>query len=777
MSLHQENRRGEEGRREKRGKVKISSSPLLPLSPAKTEKPTSNDNVATLHFTPWSLPASLLLMLGIVMAQQTLPWFVLVMAGLSLASIFLVKAVQRFVDPRWLLPVLLCLPLGFIRFALWDNQANPVLQLVGQEQLYKGVSDGETLTLDEPKGAKVMLSPKGKVGVGYVVLRGEISLAQGKRNPGGFDFAGYLRRRGTWGQLYVDKVTSFVPSPPSVQERLRQAVIAGLPEREAGLAQAMNLGIRDDLGELRDIFAASGLAHILALSGLNVAVLVAALGFALSPLGVWRYPALMLLVVGFLFVVEPSPSVSRAGVMACIVLWSLWRGAGKIDVWATIGLSLLGLLLWNPSWLLDISFQLSYLAVLGLLIFTEPIMKRILGAQHTTLAWWHWKKFFVGSLVVSVAAQLTTLPLIASSFGSLPLLSPLVNVFAVPLATLLVPVGFIVSIVGLISLPGAGLLNSAVVWLYKGLIAIAKLGSVLPQLIWGEISPLGYALFYTGCFAFALLAWGKLKPWRALIVMFVAGVCSAVNIPAHQTPELIFLDVGQGDSTLIRLPNRQEILVDGGGSPFSDFDVGKRTVVPALKALGIDELEMVIASHADTDHIEGLESVLNSIKVERLVIGVSVPDAPVFQRLMAAAEKHDVEIIQVVRGESLTLGEARLDILNPSRQPRDENNANSIAFVLNYQNVPKALLMGDMPIEVEADIAFPDVDIVMAGHHGSKGSTSEALLKATSPEVVVFSYGRNNYGHPNDGLVQRVRALGAEVLETHHAGAIRLSLK
>ncbi len=758
----------------RQGKKPISLSPV-PLSTKQAVK--TNNETPRSHFTPWSLPASLLLALGIVVAQQNLPWFVVLVACLSLTPIFFVKVARGFITLHWLLLILLCLPLGFVRFTLWDNQENSVLQLVGKEQVYKGVSDGETLTLDEPKGAKVLMSPRGKVGVGYVVLRGEISLAQGKRNPGGFDFASYLRRRGIWGQLYVEKINSFTSSPPSLQERLRQAVIAGLPEREAGLAQAMNLGIRDDLGELRDIFASSGLAHILALSGLNVAVLVAALGFALSPLGLWRYPALMLLVIGFLLVVEPSPSVSRAGVMALIVLWSLWRGAGKIDVWATIGLSIFALLLWNPSWLFDISFQLSYLAVIGLLIFTEPLMKKILGAQHNELAWWHWKKFFVGSLVVSIAAQLTTLPLIASSFGSIPLLSPLVNVFAVPLATLLVPIGFVVSVVGLISLPLAALLNNIVVWLYQGLIGIAELGSTLPQLVWGEISPLGYALFYIGCFAFALLVWGKLKPWRGIAIMLVAGSCSAVNIPTHQTPELIFLDVGQGDSTLIRLPNRQEILVDGGGSPFSDFDVGKRTVVPALKALGIDELELVIATHADTDHIEGLESVLTSIKVQRLVIGIPVPDAAVFQRLMNAAEKHNVEVLQVVRGESLTLGDARLDILNPSRQPRTETNANSVAFVLNYQDVPKALLMGDMPIEVEADIAFPDVDILLAGHHGSKGSTSDALLKATSPKIVVFSYGRNTYGHPHDGLIGRVQRLGATVLETHHSGAVRLSLQ
>jgi competence protein ComEC len=773
MSL--KSKQGEEGRG-RGGEKSFASSPHLLIPYTKTQEVKTNTATPRPAFVPWSLPAALFLMLGIVMAQQHLPWFIGFMGCLSLAALFSVRPIRWLLPLRWFLPILLCLPLGFIRFYVWDGQANPILHLVGQEQTYQGVSDGEVLRLEDPKGAKVLLSPKGKVDVGYVVLQGEISLAPGKRNPGGFDFEGYLRRRGIWGQLYVTKVTSFTPSAPSMQERLRRAVIAGLPEREAGLAQAMNLGVRDDLGELRDIFAASGLAHILALSGLNVGVLVAVLGFALSPLGLWRYPALMLLVVGFLLVVEPSPSVARAGVMACIVLWSLWRGAGKIDVWGTIGLSLLSLLLWNPSWLLDISFQLSYLAVIGLLIFTEPMMKKILGEKHNQLSWWHWKKFFVGSLVVSLAAQLTTLPLIASSFGSIPLLSPLVNVFAVPIATLLVPVGFVVAVVGLISLPLAGVLNHLVVWLYKGLIVIAELGSTLPQLIWGEISPLGYVLFYTGCFAFALLVWGKLKPWRALLVMLAAGLCSAVNIPMHETPEIIFLDVGQGDSTLIRLPGRKEILMDGGGTPFSDFDTGKRTVVPALKALGIDELELVIASHADTDHIEGLTSVLNSIKVQRLVIGVLAPDAPVFQSLIEAAQRHHVEVLQVVRGESLTLGEARLDILNPSRHPSEENNMNSVTFVLNYQNLPKALLMGDLPMEAEAGIAFPDVDIVMAGHHGSKGSTSEALLRATSPKYVILSYGRNNYGHPNDGLLQRVKATGATIFATHDAGAIRLPL-
>jgi competence protein ComEC len=767
MSLPQ-SKQGQ-GEKEKRGQGKsFSSSPFLLVSSSETPTEKSTAQNKARPFTPWPLPGAVFLILGVLMSYQDLPWFGMILATVTLGIIFLLATPTRF-----LLPLVLLIPLGFARFTLWEAQPNSLLPLVGKEQVYSGISDGKILTLDNPKGAKVMVSSQDPL-KGKVTLKGEIDLPQGKRNPGGFDFAAYLRRNGIWGQIYVKEVIAQETLPLSIKERLQQAVTAGLPEREAALAEAINLGIRNDLGELRDIFATSGLAHILALSGLNIAILVAVLGFVLKPLGLWRYPLLILLIIGFLSVVEQSPSVFRAGVMACIILVSLWRGAGRIEIWPTLGLSVIFCLLWNPSWLFDISFQLSYLAVIGLMIFVQPISKRFVSQD---LPFWHWKKLIVEASIVSLAAQLTTLPLIASSFGSVPTLSVVINITAVPLASLIAPLGFLVMILGLVSVPLAALVNQGMAWLYKALILQAQLGSSLPNLTWGEVSPLGYGLFYIGCLAFALMIWGRLKPYRALLVMLTAGLCSAVNIPEHPAPEIIFLDIGQGDSTLIRLPGRKEILMDGGGTPFSTFDPGKRIVVPALKALGIDELEMVIASHADADHIEGLISVLELMKVQTLVIGVEALEAPIFKALINIAKRKNIKIIQVRRGESLTLGDARLDILNPPSQPFEENNWNSVTFVLNYKSVPKALLMGDMPIEVESTIAFPQVDIVMAGHHGSKGSTSEALLRATRPKIIVLSYGRNNYGHPHQELMQRIKATGAEILETHHSGAVRLPLE
>ena len=238
-----------------------------------------------------------------------------------------------------------------------------------------------------------------------------------------------------------------------------------------------------------------------------------------------------------------------------------------------------------------------------------------------------------------------------------------------------------------------------------------------------------------------------------------------------------FLDVGQGDSALIKLPGRLEILVDAGGTPFSDFDTGKRVVLPALKALGVDELELVIASHADTDHIEGIVSLLDELPIKQLVIGTPKPGDRLFDEMIDAAAHNGVPVLQVTRGEALSLGPARLDILNPPRKPFEKDNDNSVAFVLNLDGQPKALFLGDASVDVERELAFPDVDILMAGHHGSRTSTSDALLRAAQPEHVVFSYGRNTYGHPNAELVNRILATGAKVYKTKEMGAVRLGLE
>jgi competence protein ComEC len=718
------------------------------------------------RFVAWSLPAALLLLGGIGLNLLHLSPLIMVLLSA------LVVGLSLLMGWRSLLLLTLFMPLGYLRFELWARQTNPLSVQLGQHVTLSGVSDGQYLTLDDPKGVRVVLSPRGRVGAGRVVVSGELALPQGKRNPGGFDYRGYLRRRGVWAQLFVREIDSFTPSPPSARDRLQRGVTANLSPQAAALVQAMALGIRDDLGELRDVFSASGLAHILALSGLHVGILVAALGLLLTPLGRQRFPLLIAFVWLFVLLVGPTPSILRAASMASAVLLSLYFGAGRIAAWPSLALSVIIVLLYNPAFIQDISFQLSYLAVIGLLLIAPPLTRRLLG--EAKLPRWHWRSLTVGGVAISLSAQLTTLPLIASSFGALPLFSPLLNVLGIPLATLLVPMGFLAGVVGVVSLPLAARINQMTQLLASWLIGLAELGASFPALIWGEVSWMGYLYFYLGLSALIFWLWGRLKLWRALVVVICASLLSAFSLPPHPAPEIIYFDVGQGDSSLIRLPGHREILIDGGGSPFSDFDVGGRIVVPALKALGVSSLELVIATHPDTDHIEGLLAVLEQLPVGTLIIGHPEPGNPLFERLMAVAERRRVPVREVRRGETLLLGDARLEILNPPFVPYDNANDNSVAFTFYWQNEAIATFLGDLSIAAERGIAFAPTPILMAAHHGSGSSTSAALLAAVSPEVVVLSYGRNTYGHPHWSVLERIAAVGAKVRATHEEGAVRI---
>ena len=718
----------------------------------------------------WSVPAAFCLVLGIALAAAGLPLWVTLWVSTACAAALLV--VGLLLGMRALLLTVLLVPLGTLRYEMWEARPQPLLPLIGTTQTLSGQSDGTYLTLDDPAGAKVVLSPRGGVRAGRVSLRGDVVAPAAKRNPGGFDYAAFLARRGVGAQVFVDEVTSFEPAAVSVKERLRRGVVAGLKPEQAALMEAMTLGVKDNLDDLQDSFAAAGLAHILALSGLNFGVLIAVVGFLLRPFGVLRYPVMIAFVVGFVALVDASPSVLRAGTMAAALLASLWLGAGRLEPWPALSLAALLALLWNPSSLLDLSFQLSYLAVVGMLIFAGPTLRAI---QASNLSWWHPKALILGTLVVSLAAQALLLPLLAHTFHAVPLLAPLTNIVAIPLATPLVPLGFAAGLLGLVSLPLAGLFNALVSPVAAALIWTANTTAGWPSLGWGEIAPVGFIYYGVGALALALVSFGKLRLWRGLLVVAAALTASTLTPPPHRN-EIVFLDVGQGDSTLIRLPNRVEILVDAGGTPFSDFDIGKNTVVPALRALDVDELELVIASHADTDHIEGLASVLREIPVQQLVIGYPSEDSEAFAAFMEVAEQRGVAVTEVRRGEVLRVGEARLEILHPAMQPLPETNENSVAFVLSALG-QDALFLGDLPSTVEDTLAVPDVDILMVAHHGSRFSTSDRLLEAAKPEQAVLSYGRNNYGHPNGDVLTRLKAHGAQVFHTYEQGAVRVGLE
>jgi competence protein ComEC len=646
---------------------------------------------------------------------------------------------------------------------------DPWASEIGSDVVVHGRSDGALLHVPG-RGALVLRGvpvPDGRVEVG-----GRLEALVERRNPGGFDARAHWRRRGAWAGLRVHEVL-VEPAAASPREALRRGVVAGLSPAAGGLVQAMTLGIRDDLDDLRALFAASGLAHVLALSGLHVGVLAGALGLALRPLGRRAAPLVVLAVALYVLLVGPSPSVVRAALMVVTVATALGLRVGRPALGASLALACAGSLLVSPLWSRDLGFALSYLSVAGILVVTPLLASlwRQRSGRAVAIA-----RAVVGSLAVSAAAQLATASLVASHFGALPLLSPLVNVVAVPLASLLVPTGFLAAVAGLLGEAPARVVNLVTSPLAETLIRLARAASRGPVLPWGEIATGGHVLYAVAVIAVAAALRRILEPWRAALVVVVAIAVSLAVPPPHAVPELVALDVGQGDAVVLRLGGGQAILVDGGGRVGgSGVDMGARVVVPALRALGIVALPVVVSTHADLDHIHGLLAVLATLPVGELWIGHREDERPLFSELLATAARRGVAVREVRRGESVRFGRVRLEVVHPIETSWGEPNDDSVAIVVHVDEVPWALLAGDVTARVERDLPVPPLQVLMTPHHGSATSTSDDLLDATRPRLAIISVGSNRYGHPAAVVLERLTARGVEVRSTRAEGAIRLA--
>ncbi len=600
-------------------------------------------------------------------------------------------------------------------------------------------------------------TPQGRVYVryfprlqdGFYVLEGHLLRPEGRRNPGGFDQRAWLQSQGVSAVLQARQVVRFEPPPPDVRNHLRRQLQSGLSPSAAALVAALTLGERRELGETYTEFQRAGLAHALALSGLHVGILAGFFLLALFWLGRGRYLVALLLLLLYLWLVGPHPSLVRAVTMGGVVLLGLFLGKGRAAVLPTLALTLFLHLTLEPRAILSLSAQLSYLAVLGMALVL-PQLPRLSG----------WKNWLWASLSVTLAAQVLILPLLLHHFHQLPLLSPLTNLLVLPLLSLLVPLGFLKLLLGqLLALP--------VEWLSQLTLGLVSWLSLGPQLRWGEIAPAGFALYYLGLLPLLAALYGR-TPWLRAGTLSATAALAALLPGLWPRAELWQLDVGQGDATLVRLPGRVEILIDGGR------DWAYPRLERALHALGVDEIDLVVATHPDADHIQALPQVLRNFPVGRLITGPRKRGDSLDDALHQAARRHGVPVTQAQAGTVVQVRGARLRFLGPWGDEL-EDNARSLVFVLEYKGF-KALFTGDAPVQAEATWPVEKVHLLKVGHHGSETSTSPSLLQNFQPQMALIGVGNNPYGHPSRAVLERLAQYGVTIHRTDLEGAIQVRL-
>jgi competence protein ComEC len=592
------------------------------------------------------------------------------------------------------------------------------------------------------------------------------------------DFGTYLRHRGYAAALSASTFRYLgPPSSPVVRaaEAVRRAFRGSLqrvfPPREAGLMMGLTLGdtSRLDPGVEED-FKATGLTHLLAVSGENLAMFLApVLGFALW-LGAGRRGRFVIGLSGVVFfglLTRAEPSVLRASAMAVLTMLGIFLGRPR-TVGAIMGGSVLALLAINPTLVYSVGFQLSVAATAGMALLANPIADRL--------------RFLPRGLALAagttVAAQIGVTPVLLYYFGWVPTVTLMANVLAYPTVGPGMLLGLAAAAVGLVSTIGGTLIARLALFPLGYLEGVAHRLARAPLPSITGTTGRSVSLL-AGLALVIVLGWWFARPRRlhrraALALTLLVPIIvwtRAFAAGAPPTLTVTFFDVGQGDAALIESPGGAHILIDGGPDP----DV----VATKLAALGVHRLDLVVATHPHADHVAGLPVVLARIPVALVVDPGCAGTSPFYAAFLRAVAANGAPFRHPRVGAELHVADVTMEVLGPERCWRDtDSDPNNDSLVLLVRDGDSSVLFtGDAERENQTDLLRDERPLLTATvlkvpHHG--GNTSLAtFFAAVHASVAVVSVGQpNRYGHPNPGVLARLRADGMRVFRTDRLGDV-----
>lgn len=599
----------------------------------------------------------------------------------------------------------------------------------------------------------------------------------------------------------------------SLDERIRRVV----DPDQAPLGLGLLSGRRRELpGSVREAFARTGTAHLLAISGFHVGVVAGLLALGLAALGAnptVRSWASCCLVWVYVATIGSPPSAVRAAGLLTVVSAGRWMGR-PTERLSALSVVFLACLLADPRALTSIGFQLSFAASWGIVRARDWPDRawdalNAWGSKRLAVGWVRvgpttrsWVsaglEWVVRGSAVALGATLPTIPLVAWHFGAVSLISIPATLMAMPLTAASIVAVLAAVAADSVSLRLGAFLGQGATEILSGLATVVAVLSGIP---FASVSAGPRFAVVATVFA-GVLTWILRRgttpraTMAAVLASWVAAtslIAGAARWRGRGTVEIAFLDVGQGDAIAIRSPANRWILVDAGGrgavvglptgqnpsGRLATWDAGSRRVTPFLDARGVEELEVFALTHADADHVGGAAAVLSAKRVGSVVGPARAAGGGPFVEALDVAARRGVPWRRGSSGDRWTLDGVTIDVLSPDQgRLAGSPNEDSLVLLVRF-GAFEALLTGDASTEIEKallDRLPTELEVLKVGHHGSRTSTAEELLSATRPEVAVISSGaRNRYGHPAPEVVARLERHGARILRTDRHGTVRIT--
>ena len=640
--------------------------------------------------------------------------------------------------------------------------------------------------------------PEGEEG-DSISAAGTVRLFHAYHNPGQPDWATALATRGIDARISAESGTlrivrregheTLLITLARWRSQVRAALMQAMPDKDAALIMGMLFGGYDgiDRETVRD-FATTGIVHILSVSGAHIALVAGAVFWLSRRLSVpdnWAAGLAAAAMVGYGFVSGFSAPVVRSVIMGLIGMAAI--GSGRLaSAPRALSLAALGMLIYEPRNLFDISFQLSIGCTAGLL-FLHPRLSTWLRSCIPTRA----GQWVVEGVAATMAAQLAVIPFLSWYFGVFPIISLCSNLLVVPILEVVILFGLL----GIL-LAGAFAPVAHVVFIVISLLTglAVEINRFLARIPGGSITLPAMGIG-SGCLYYGLLLgsayyqknWLHWRSRQAAVILLIAAGTVVWCMSRPGPLQVHFIDVGQGDATLIITPHGKTILVDAGGAmgPQNGFDIGERVVVPYLRHYGVKSIDWLILTHNHQDHAGGAAAVAEILGVHQVLLRQedSHPPAAILRLQQSMHDRGMREAAEVseikVDGVTIKLFEVGSD--DPDRDTKGKKGSSSSEN--GRSNVPRIeygrhsfLLTGDLEGESEKKLsekAMPPSTVLKVGHHGARKSTQSEFLTRITPEYAVISVGADNhFGHPTPETLHRLQEWPVTLYRTDHDGAV-----
>lgn len=653
-----------------------------------------------------------------------------------------------------------------------------------------------------------------------IKLEGEYSAPEGQRNFKGYSYKEYLMTKEIYGTVKIensndvetikkDQSNFFEKMINKLSNLLKRKVEILLPENSASLLKGILLGDCTDISsEVKENFKECNLSHMLAVSGAHLSYLIIGINLILSKKIFGKRASKIItifIIIIFMNITNMSPSIERAGISSiiCIIASLIHR---KPDAINAVAVAVLCTVIKNPFSILNIGMQLSYAGTLSLLMFANGREKNnsreiIENSEKGK----NIKKYLVESIKVTLCANILIMPLTIYKFNTISLNFILANLVAGPLLGLSLILGLIMLVTSFISLNIAKFISFILNIILIILMKSTKLISQIPYSNITVITPylISIVIIYTITFLGYCIAKSpelrkRLKVNKKLIIKTIAIALSitiisvaTLNLLEEKKLKLYFVDVGQGDCTYLKTPSEKNILIDGGGNRDKEkYDVGKKVLFPYLLDRRVKKLDYIIVSHFDADHAQGLEAVIQNIKVKNIIVCKQASNSALYQEIIKLCKKKNVNIITVKRGQNIKIDKyVYFEILHPGNIMLDDGkgglNANAIVakmYCTIKNKTTTVMFTGDIEEKAEEELVkiYGDklkADILKVAHHGSKTSSIAEFLKCVSPKIALIGVGKDNtFGHPNSGVLSRLENINAKIYRTDKLGEITVTI-